>query len=166
VAAKAAASIYGRLFHALYRAPVVIGRPGMVYGPGQAVDKVIPNVILSLLAGKKPALSSGRLQADWIYIDDVVEGLVATATRPGLEGQAVDLGTGTLTSVRDIVAELVRKINTQVQPVFGALPDRPLEQVRAANIAATHELLGWLPRTALSEGLDRTISWFRTARGP
>ena len=45
VAAKWAASAYGRMFHALYETPVVIARPGMVYGPGQDPRKLIPYVM-------------------------------------------------------------------------------------------------------------------------
>jgi len=165
VAAKWAASGYGRMFHALYDTPVVIARPGMAYGPGQSPDKVIPHVILTLLDGAPPRLTSGKLLADWIYIEDVVEGLMRAILQPGLDGQSVDLGTGTLTSVRDVVQEVVRMMDTPVQPIFDAIPDRPKEYVRPADTDAMQKRLGWLPQTTLSEGLARTIVWYRAKAG-
>jgi UDP-glucose 4-epimerase len=62
-AAKWAASGYGRMFHSLFHAPVVILQPFMVYGPAQAPNKLIPTVTLSLLKGEAPRLSSGRRTA-------------------------------------------------------------------------------------------------------
>src|SRR5262245_45538890 len=84
-AAKWASSAYGRMFHRLYKTPVVIVRPFMTYGPGQDTGKLIPYVILSLLKEEAPKLSSGQWQADWIYVDDVIDGLLAAAQSPALE---------------------------------------------------------------------------------
>jgi UDP-glucose 4-epimerase len=59
-AAKWASSAYARMFHALYQTPVVIARPGMVYGQGQNDNsKLVPYVINSLINGNKPKLSKG-----------------------------------------------------------------------------------------------------------
>ena len=96
-AAKASASAYGRMFYQLYGTPVVLARLFMVYGPTQRdLRKLIPYVILQLLRGEEPRLSSGTRPVDWIYVDDVVEGLVRLGTTVGLEGQRVDLGSGRL----------------------------------------------------------------------
>ena len=84
-AAKWAASGYGRMFCSLYGSPVVVLRPFMTYGPGQAETKLIPTVILALLRGEPPRLSSGTYRADWVYISDVIEGFVAAATATEIE---------------------------------------------------------------------------------
>ena len=65
------------MFFRLYGTPVVIVRPFMTYGPGQDIRKLIPHVIVSLLNGEAPKLSSGQQQFDWIYVDDVTDGFVA-----------------------------------------------------------------------------------------
>ena len=159
-AAKWAASGYGRMFQALYGTPTVILRTYMTYGPGQDSKKLIPATIGSLLRGAAPQLSSGLWQADWIYVDDVLEGFLAAAHTPGLEGCTLELGTGTLVSVRAIVEELVAIMHPSAQPVFGALPDRPLEPVRAASTAESAQRLGWRPSTSLNTGLRRTVEWY------
>ena len=79
-AAKWAASGYSRMFHALYQVPVVVAKIFMVYGPGQIdYTKLIPYVTLSLLRGEAPKLSNGVRLVDWIYVDDVVDGLIGCA---------------------------------------------------------------------------------------
>ncbi len=162
-AAKWASSAYARMFHQLYHTPVVIARLFMVYGCGQQdLHKLIPYVTLSLLQGQAPKLSSGQRQVDWIYVDDVVDGLLAAATVPNVEGCTVDLGSGILTPIGTVVEQLMNLVGSQIEPLFGALPDRPLEQVRVANTAYSYAKLGWQPVTSLEKGLELTVEWYRT----
>lgn len=161
-AAKWASSSYGRMFHALYKTPIAIARLFMIYGPAQPdINKLIPYVTLSLLQGKAPQVSSGKRKVDWIYIDDVIEGLLALAQTPDIEGCTVDLGSGDFVTVHDIVNHLVRLTGSTIEPLYGALPDRPPEPVRVANIARTYNILEWKPKTSLENGLQHTINWHR-----
>ncbi len=160
--AKWASGAYARMFHELYRTPVVIPRIFMTYGPDQKdLQKLVPFVTLKLLAGEAPKLSSGRRRADWIYVDDVVEGLMRAATVPGIEGCTFDLGTGLLSSIREVVDHIVQIVGGRVQPDYGALPDRPMEQERAADTAFLRERLNCLPGTGLREGLVKTVEWYQ-----
>lgn len=161
-AAKLAAGAYGRMFHALYNSPVVVLRVFMVYGPGQQdVKKLVPYVVLGLLKGEVPKLSSGTREVDWIYVDDVVEGFVAAAAAPTVEGSTLELGTGRSVTVRAVAEELVNIIRPAVSPVFGAVPERPMEQIRVANVEDSYRGLGWRARMTLSDGLLRTVEWYR-----
>ncbi|MDX6504307.1 MAG: hypothetical protein QOE29_1432 [Gaiellaceae bacterium] len=163
---KWAAGAYGRLFEALFALPVVCLRVFMVYGPGtQDVRKVVPYSALALLRGEAPRLSSGRREVDWIYVEDVADAFLAAAVADGLSGATLDVGSGVLTSIRDVVTALQGLAGTGVEPAFGALPDRPLEQVRRADVPRTTECLGWRPAVELDEGLRRTVDWFRAELG-
>ena len=164
-AAKWASSGYARMFHALYQLPVVILRLFMVYGPAQQdLGKLIPYVTLGLLRGETPRLTSGQRDVDWIYVDDVVDGIIAAAQAGDVEGKTIDIGSGDLVSIRTVVEHLARLTHSTRQPVFGALPERPLEQVRRADVAATLAQLAWKPKTSLVEGLQNTVNWFREER--
>jgi nucleoside-diphosphate-sugar epimerase len=163
-AAKWTSCAYGRMFHALYQTPVTIVRPFMAYGPMQNTQKIIPYVTLSLLRGETPKLASGRWQADWIYIDDVIEGVLAAACLPGVEGSTIDLGSGIMTPVREVVDQVVTLVGTSIKPSFGALPDRPAEEIRVADLAYAQDKLGWRPATSFEEGLARTVDWYREQR--
>jgi UDP-glucose 4-epimerase len=161
-AAKWSASGYARMLHALYQIPVVIARIFMVYGPGQSDHtKLIPYVITSLLRGEAPKLSSGVRLVDWIYIDDVVEGLIRCAEAPGIDGRTVEIGSGKMLSIREIVQQLSELVPSAVHPQFGSQPDRPLERVKRADIAETYKLTSWEPSTPIREGLARTVEWYK-----
>lgn len=161
-AAKWACTGYARMFHALYKLPTVIARVFMVYGPAQAdLTKLVPYVTLSLLQGTSPKITSGNRLVDWIYVSDVVNGFIALAESPNVDGATVDLGSGSLISIREIVQQLAKVIGNGIEPEFGALPDRPMEPTRTARTADTFALIGWKPEVPLQEGLQRTVDWYR-----
>jgi nucleoside-diphosphate-sugar epimerase len=163
-AAKWAAAGYGRMFYSLYDTPVVVLRPFMTYGPGQAHTKLVPSVTLSLLRRERPRLSSGRYSSDWVYVSDVIEGFVAAATTPGIEGKTIDLGSGSLVPMTDIVHRLVTIVGADIRPEFGALPDRPQEIATTANTLEAAKNLGWRATTSLDAGLRKTVDWYRLAK--
>jgi nucleoside-diphosphate-sugar epimerase len=162
-AAKLAATGYVQMFHAVYGLSVVNLRVFMVYGPGQNDEtKLVPHTISSLLAGVAPELSSGARRFDWVFVSDVVEALVrAGAATTGDDGAPIDIGSGRLTTIRDLVDAIASRIDAGVAPQFGAFPDRAPEPEFAARLGAAAEHLGWVPETSLDAGLDATIAWYR-----
>jgi UDP-glucose 4-epimerase len=164
-AAKYASGAYGRMIHALHDLAVVNLRVFMVYGPGQDDrTKLVPYVVTSLLRGERPRLSSGVRPVDWVYVDDVVDAFLAAARTPDLAGATLDVGSGELVTIRSIVEQIVETVGTAVEPDFGALPDRPLEQVRTADVERTRSMIGWEPRTTLAAGLRTTVEWYLRER--
>ena len=111
----------------------------MAYGPGeQDENKLLPHVIRTLLRGKDPKLSSGKRGVDWVYVDDVTEGLVRVAERAGaLAGQRVDIGSGELVEVREVVERVYRLVSPGRTPLLGTLSDRADEAIRRADMVAT-----------------------------
>ena len=71
---------------------------------------------------------------DWVYVDDVVDALRRGGRTDDALGETIDVGSGTLTSVRSVVEEIVRLMDSSVEPGFGALPERPNERVRVADV--------------------------------
>jgi nucleoside-diphosphate-sugar epimerase len=166
-AAKFACNGYAKMFHAIYDLSVVITRPFMTYGPGQNPGKVVPYTAAALLRGEAPKLSSGRLESDWIYIDDVTEGLVRAGFVEGVGGREIDLGTGTLVSLRTVIEKLAARIGGPAAPEFGTRAERPMERPRAARLEEASRLLGgWRPEVDLEEGLRRTVDALRAADSP
>jgi UDP-glucose 4-epimerase len=162
-ASKWACSAYARMFHALYELPVIIARLFMVYGPGQwDLTKVLPYVTVSLLRHKSPRVGSGAYSFDWVYIDDVVDALLCCAHCSEADARAIDVGTGTLTSVRTLIERVVNITHSDVGVEFGAIADRVLEPSRVARVEETKQLIGWSARTALDDGLARTVDWYRS----
>jgi nucleoside-diphosphate-sugar epimerase len=160
-ASKWAASGYARMFHALYGSPTVELRISMAYGPGQRDEqKLVPYTTLSLLRGEPPRLTSGSRGVDWIYIDDVVDAFVRASSVDGIDGEAIDVGSGSLVTIREVVERIAALIDTRIEPDFGAVPDRVHEISFAADLGAAKKLLGWEPATPLDTGLQRTVEWY------
>jgi nucleoside-diphosphate-sugar epimerase len=155
------------MFHALYGLPVVTARIFMVYGPGQRdLGKLVPYTVLALLRGERARFSSGRRPVDWVYVDDVVDGLIALAAAPGIEGERLDLGSGELVTVREVAERLAAIAGPAAAAAglgFGELADRPFEPSPGAGVERTLELAGWRPAVSLDDGLRRTFEWYREA---
>jgi UDP-glucose 4-epimerase len=161
-AAKGAMTAYAKLFAEAFSAPVISVRPAETFGPGQSAGKLLPYTAATVLRGEIPQLSSGRRRGDWVYIDDVVDGLLeATANAP--DGADLDLGTGVLRTNREVVEELLRALGSDVVPNWGALPDRPTEPEHAADVEHTAAVLGWRARVSLQDGLRRTAAAARAS---
>lgn len=160
-AAKYAASCYARMLVDVFKLPIAIARPLMVYGPGQSdVTKLIPHVLSHLLAGRSAPLSSGVHPFDWVYIDDVCDALLAIADCDTAVGHTFDVGTGVLTPVIDVARGIARRLNAANLLEVGAIPDRAGEPVRAADTETTRTLTGWQAKVGLEQGLDLTVEWF------
>ena len=161
-ASKLAANSYARMFHALYQLPVSVARIYMAYGPAQRdLNKLIPYVILSLLRGQTPRLSSGTRPMDWIYVDDVVDGMIATAQSRTVDGQTIGLGTGIAHTAHDAATKIVTLMAPGATLAAGAMPDRPMEKARLGNVAETRAKIDWQPAISFDEGLRRTVEWYR-----
>lgn len=162
-AAKAGATAYARMFWSLYGLSTVVLRPAMIYGPGQPdTSKLIPYVARAFLAGEVPVLGSGRRPIDWVYVDDVVSAFEMAATTPGVDGKVIDIGSGELHRIADVVSVLRAVTGAPVDAEFGGLADRPSEQILAADTERAEQLLGWHATTSLEEGLRRTVESIRS----
>ena len=165
-AAKWASSDYARMFHALYGLPIAIARVFMVYGPGQQDEtKLVPYVIRCLLRGERPKITSGTHTIDWVFLNDVVGGLLKLAAATNADGQTVDIGSGSVVTTATVVDTLCELMGGLVQPEYGALPERPLEPHRVASVRDSERLIGWRPRVSLREGLQLTIDSYRAQVG-
>lgn len=106
-------------------------------------------------------MTSGGQVRDFIFVDDVVQGFLLAAKNPASAGKTINLCSGCGVSLR----ELVSKVETLVGRVpvnLGSLPPRPGEssQIIGDNSLAG-QLLGWVPKVGLEEGLALTVEWFR-----
>ncbi|TDE41355.1 NAD-dependent epimerase/dehydratase family protein [Nonomuraea mesophila] len=180
-AAKAAATGYARMFHALWGVPVSVLRVAMVYGPGEPnAARLVPYVTTSLLKGEAPRLTSGARLVTWVYVEDVVDAFVLAGAGGGAAGHVLDIGTPEPVSIRD-TAELLAGIVTdtvtdtgagtmgdtgagtvggRARPEYGAVAARPLDRTQRSDIGPAARVLGWRPATTLEAGLRQTVAWY------
>ncbi len=157
-ASKVAAWAFCRMFYRAYGAPVVVVRPFNIYGPGQSQRALIPAAIRAAHSHTDFETTPGEQRRDFIYVDDVIEGLIAAAVAPEVEGESLDLGTGLATPVRQVVERIFALTGSAGRPRIGALPYRPgLVWELVANAERTARLTGWRAKVGLDEGLRATI---------
>jgi len=157
-ASKVAAWAFGRMYWRAHGLPVVTVRPFQVYGPGQPGRTLVPAATRAALAGEDFPMTPGEQERDFIYVDDVVEGMLAAAEAPGIEGQSLDLGTGRVSAVREVVERIWTMTRARGRMLLGALPYRVGEVMHlSADADRTARLTGWRARVGLEEGLRRTI---------
>jgi UDP-glucose 4-epimerase len=160
-AAKLASTAYARMFHSLYGLHATPARISMGYGPRQMdFRKLVPYAVRCALTGETPRFSSGTRICDWIYADDIVEGLVAAALSEQAAGEIVDIASGEMTSVGDVVRQIFNVVGAAA-PKLGAEPDRPLERLRLPDVERAFALTGWRAKVRIEEGLRRTLDWYR-----
>lgn len=128
------------------------------YGPGQSSRNVLPAALNALIRGVKFPLSPGEQVRDWVFVDDVVSGLISVAQSELEPAMTVDIGTGIGTQLREVVETLYQLTGCNVPPSFGELPYRNGENMSVmGNAERTDTLIGWRATTVLEEGLSILI---------
>lgn len=157
-ASKAAVWSFCQMYARTERWPIHGAMIFQAYGPGQPEKALIPAAFAAALAGDDFPMTSGEQERDWVYVQDVVDGLAAMMTC-GLEpGTTVELGTGQATSVIEVVRRIYALAGRGGHPRPGALPDRPGETaVQIADVERTAALIGWRANHPLSRGLELVL---------
>ncbi|MBN1875898.1 MAG: NAD(P)-dependent oxidoreductase [Anaerolineae bacterium] len=161
-ASKVAAWAFGRAAYNSWGAPVVWLRPFQVYGPGQRAQALIPAAIHAALTGRDFPMTAGEQQRDFIFVSDVVAGILRAAVAPGIEGRTFDLGAGQLHRVGDVVQQIWTLTGARGHILLGTLPYRAGEVAAIpADVAHSQRLIGWRASVSLEEGLKHTIASIR-----
>lgn len=163
-ASKRAAELFGHSYHHLFGLNVTVLRFFNVYGPNGRPDMMPLQVIESILSERTINLyDGGRLERDWTYIDDTVDGIMAALERP-MGYQIINLGHGAavpLTRFIEIYEQLIgKKAVTRDVPAPRTEP-----RVLFCDNTRARSLLGFDPRTELEVGLARTWEWYRARHG-
>jgi nucleoside-diphosphate-sugar epimerase len=136
----------------------VVARLFTVYGAGDYPDKLLPALLRTAATGTPLLLSSGRQRRNFVYVEDVVDGLLRLAACPASSGHIVNLATDQLTSVREFAetaADVLGIDRTLLR--FAALPDRDDEMWHdRVDVSQLLRLISWLPPTSIAEGIRRS----------
>ena len=148
----------------LYRTeqfPVVILRPFLVYGPGQGMNRFIPQVINGCIKGDEFPTSEGMQLRDFCFISDFVQSVFSSIGNAKVHGEVINVASGDPISIKDVVIK-IQKIVTTGSPQFGQTSYRNGENMKLyADITKAKSLLNWEPRVSLDEGLKKTINFIR-----
>jgi nucleoside-diphosphate-sugar epimerase len=161
-ATRASATLLARAFGARRGLDVTVVRPFAVFGPYEAAYRLVPYAICRGLKGEPIQISSGAQTRDYVFVEDVADGIARACVQPDAAGQVINLCSGRETAVRDIASMIAERTGGRSEVAAGARGEIPGEMWRTSgNPARARELLDWTARTGLAEGLARTIDWFR-----
>lgn len=165
-AAKLAGEHYCCAFHHVYRLETVCLRFFNVFGPRQdpksPYSGVIALFIEAMAAGKQPTIFGDGLQSrDFVYVADVVAALTQAAEAKAAPGNVYNIGTGSSSTILDLVAALNGILGTQIKPIHAPPRAGDVRHSRA-DISRPCRDLGFQPQISFQEGLQRTI---RSATG-
>ena len=164
-ASKVGADQLALSYHSSFAVPVVVLRPFNTYGPRQSTRAVVGTILAQLLDGRAE-VQLGRLDTrrDLTFVDDVVRGFLCAGECAGIEGETIQLGTGTSYSVQQVFDAACGILNVKARAVEDPRRIRPAASevlvLQCDPSRAAHKL-GWKAEISLEAGLRRTADWMR-----
>lgn len=159
---KLVAEKYCNLYHELYGVPTIALRYFNVFGPRQDPDSdyaaVVPRFITALLNGERPVVyGDGEQTRDFTFVANVIDAnLLSCAAGEAALGRAVNIGCGERISLNGLLRALGGLLGSDVEARYEApRPGDVRHSLAAIDLAG--ELIGYRPKVALAEGLERTI---------
>ncbi|MEO8502174.1 MAG: NAD-dependent epimerase/dehydratase family protein [Vicinamibacteria bacterium] len=181
---KAEADALAREFGSTHGLEVAIVRPAAIYGPGETR---LLKVFRSIARGRYAVVGSGAPHYHLVYIDDLVDGFLLALDRPEAAGETFIIAGPRSVSQDELAREVARATGGSVWPFhipawpiqrlgdfveaicvpFGLEPPIHRRRVdfwvknRSFSIAKARRLLGYSPKVDVTEGIERTATWYR-----
>jgi len=167
--AKLVGEYYCQVFTRVYGLETVSLRYFNVFGPrqdpGSQYSGVVSRFISALLSDERPVIyGDGEQSRDFTYIENVVFANLSAAEAPDAAGKVINVANGERITLNQLLAEL--KDLTGKQDVTAEYLEPRIGDVRhsLADISMARELLGYVSKVDLREGLQRTIDWWKSSR--
>ena len=149
-------------YHREKNVDIRVARIFNTYGPRMLPDdgRVVSNFIVQAIKGEDLTIyGDGKQTRSFCYVNELIDGLIKLMNHPDCIGP-VNIGNPGEFTVLELADMIIQKTNTSSRISMHPLPgDDPLQ--RKPDISIAKEQLMWEPRIALSEGLDKTIEYFR-----
>ena len=163
-ATKMAGEFLCSTYSHLYRMRIVVLRFFTVYGPRQRPDLAIHQFTRRIWNGQPiDQFGDGTTRRDYTYIDDIIQGVMASL---GYEGPLFDifnLGENETIQLKDLIVAIEETLGRRA--TINQLPEQPGDvPLTCADISKARRLLGYQPTTPLRLGLPRFVEWFHQAR--
>lgn len=143
--------------------PTVSIRPFNIFGPRQVGEGAVHHFINRAIRDEPLTIhGDGSQIRSWCYIDDIIDGVVATLDGDASLGHAFNIGNPRSTLTIYHLAQLIVQLAGSSSEIGFQPMDRTDVELRIPNIDKARELLGYQPAVNLEEGLLRTIEWYRS----
>ena len=159
--AKVASTYFLQTLYKTDKFPAVILRPFLVYGPGQGIERFIPQIIKGCINNQKFPTSKGEQLRDFCFIDDIIQAIFSSLDNGNAHGEVINIASGKPASIKKMVNTIVDMIGSG-EPQFGQVAYRNGENMALyGDIAKAKEILDWKSSVSLEQGLAETIRWVK-----
>jgi len=145
---------------------VRIARIFNTYGPNMSADdgRVVSNFINSALDGKPLTVNGdGNQTRSFCYVDDLIDGIQKIFFKDAKIHSPINLGNPTEITINEIAKRISLILNVDFKVKKQNLPkDDPLK--RKPDISLAKKILNWEPKINLSDGLHKTINYFKSIK--
>lgn len=161
-ASKKAAETLCYTYHVLHGIDATIFRYFTVYGPAGRPDMSIFRFIQWIKEGRPVQVyGDGQQTRDFTYVDDIARGTVLGLRPVGYE--VINLGSDHPVKLIDVLRYIEKPLGAEAN-----IDWQPRQQADVngtwANIDKAQRLLGWLPNTPYTQGIQNTVEWYLRER--
>lgn len=159
-ATKVAAEFLCSTYSHLYKMRVVALRYFTVYGARQRPDLAIHQFTRRIHAGQPiDQFGDGTTRRDYTYIDDIIQGTMASLKHDGPTFDVFNLGESQTIQLKDLIVAIEKTLGKKAK--INCLPEQPGDMpLTCADISKARKLLGYNPITKFEDGLPRFVDWF------
>lgn len=150
-------------YHRNHGVDIKVIRIFNTYGPRMAEGdgRVVSNFILQALRGEDITIyGDGSYTRSFQFVDDLVEGMVRMMELDGFLGP-VNIGNPGEFTIREL-AEVVVELTGSSSKIVNLPAVEHDPKQRKPDITLAKEKLGWEPKIALRDGLEKTVAYFRS----
>lgn len=151
-------------YHRKYDLDVRTVRIFNTYGPRMRPDdgRVIPTFVTQALRGEDITVyGDGKQTRSFCYVDDLISGIMSVIQAESPPHTVYNLGKKNERTIHELANEVIRATDSSSEIVFETLPEDDPSQ-RKPDISRAEEDLNWSPTISLAEGLEKTVSHFKS----
>lgn len=151
-------------YHKLYGIPVTGLRFFTVYGPWGRPDMALFLFTDAILNDREiNVFGEGKMQRDFTYIDDIVDGLIASIDK-NYDEEVFNLGCGKQEELMDYIKTIEEACGKEAKKNF--MPMQPGDvRASSADISKAKQMLNYDPKTEIKEGIPKFVDWYREYNG-
>ena len=159
---RAAQDLHLKAFQKTFEFPVVFTRTANVYGPGQALYRLIPKTFIEALTGGKLILDGGgNSERSFIHVRDATEATWKVSLT-GEVGSSYHISGLESILIKDLVELIANLCGIEVKDLVQLGPERPGKDLAyLLDSTKIREELHWTDKISLSSGLEETLDWVK-----
>ncbi len=145
--------------------PVITVRPFNIYGPRQVGEGAIHQFVVRALSNEQLQIHGDVDQIrSWCYIEDFIQGIMLCLEKEEAIGQSFNIGNPRATVTIAMLAETIKRISNSNSVIKYVSKNYVDVELRIPSIEKAKALLRYYPKHDLTEGLTKTIDWYRGSK--